>query len=125
MQVRSSEPADLGLIQVSCPVRQAMAIQVALTNPTDKPLPLKVMYSTQSVVGPSSFIAPPGGPCTFECFYTPLLVGAEEGSLRLISNEVGVAHKRCCQGGGAWVMQVPQHLLLVLLGPQLALSGSS
>jgi len=89
VQVRSSEPAHLGLIQVSCPVRQAMAIQVSLTNPTDKPLPLKVKYSTQSVVGPSSFVAPPGAPSIFECFYTPLLVGTEEGSLTMISNEVG------------------------------------
>eukprot|EP00775_Hariotina_reticulata_P012144 gene12144-12282_t len=89
VEVRASEPAHLGLIQVSCPVRQAMAIQVSLTNPTDKPLPLTVKYSTQSVVGPSSFVAPAGAPCTFECFYTPLLVGSEEGSLRLISDEAG------------------------------------
>lgn len=88
LQVKATEPPDLGVIAVSCPVRQAAAIQVTLTNPTDKPLTLRAQYSCPSLVGPSSFAAPPKEPAVFECYYAPLLLKNEEGVVRLISHEV-------------------------------------
>lgn len=65
--------------------------QVSLTNPTDKPLQLRPVYGCRSLLGPSTFVAPagPGSEATFECFYTPLVQGAGEGVLRLVSREVG------------------------------------
>jgi hypothetical protein len=69
-------------------VRQAVAIQVSLTNPTDRPLSLRAHYSCPSLVGPPGFVAPPKEPSVFECFYAPLLLKKEEGVVRLISQEV-------------------------------------
>jgi hypothetical protein len=88
--VRASEPPDLGTVTVSCAVRQAVAIQVSLTNPTDKPLSLRAHYSCPSLVGPASFVAPPQEPAVFECYYAPLLLRKEEGVVRLISQEVSL-----------------------------------
>ncbi|KAF8055917.1 CFAP47 [Scenedesmus sp. PABB004] len=89
VEVRASEPPDLGLVSVACAVRQAVAIRVSLTNPSDKPLQLTAHYSCASLVGPGRFTAPPAGRCTFECFYAPLLPGREDGVLRLVSDEAG------------------------------------
>jgi hypothetical protein len=71
-------------------VRQAVAIQVSLTNPTDKPLRLRAHYSCPSLVGPASFVAPPQEAAVFECYYAPLLLRKEEGVVRLISQEVSL-----------------------------------
>lgn len=87
-QVRATEPPDLGTVAMSCAVRQAVAIRVSLTNPTDKPLSLRAQYSCASLVGPAGFVAPPQEPAVFECYYAPLLLRKEEGVVRLISQEV-------------------------------------
>lgn len=64
---------------------------MTLVNPTDKPLQLRAVYGCCSLLGPAAFVAPagPGAEATFECYYTPLVEGTEEGALRLISREVG------------------------------------
>jgi hypothetical protein len=85
-------------------VRQAVAIQVSLTNPTDKPLNLRAHYSCPSLVGPASFVAPPQEAAVFECYYAPLLLKKEEGVVRLISQEVSldschVSYKKLQCGG--------------------------
>lgn len=62
---------------------------MSLTNPTDKPLQLRVVYGC-ALLGPATFVAPPGpgAVATFECYYAPLMEGTDEGVLRLVSREV-------------------------------------
>lgn len=78
----------MGTVEVSCPVRKAVAIDISLNNPLDKPLHLQAIYSDAALVGPPSFVAAPGVPTSFECYYAPLMEGTSSGSIRLVSDEV-------------------------------------
>lgn len=68
-----------------------------MSNPGDRPLTLRAIYSTPALVGPARATVPPntvagpdgGGGGAFECYFAPLVEGEEEGVVRLVSEEAG------------------------------------
>ncbi|KAF6261116.1 hypothetical protein COO60DRAFT_1637017 [Scenedesmus sp. NREL 46B-D3] len=104
LEVRATEPPDLGTVNVSCAVRQAVAIQVSLTNPTDKPLSLRAHYSCPSLAGEFSWRismeALPGGPEQLPLLAAPL--GRVAHHRLTIANPTGAeAHFVCSSSDAA------------------------
>jgi len=91
LEVRASEPPEIGIIDVVTQVRKAVSIRINVVNPTDRPSEMRVKYSDpEALLGPSTFMLPVGAEgCPFEFYYAPLLPGETTGSVTLLSDELG------------------------------------
>ncbi|PNW70067.1 hypothetical protein CHLRE_17g704300v5 [Chlamydomonas reinhardtii] len=90
LEVRASEPPEVGTIDVRATVRTAAAVTVGVVNPLRKDMELAVRYSEVALCGPPS-ISLPGSqePVPFEFFYAPLVPGTSTGSVVLVNDDVG------------------------------------
>lgn len=81
LEVRASEPPEVGTIDVRATVRTAAAVTVGVVNPLRKDMELAVRYSEVALCGPPS-ISLPGSqePVPFEFFYAPLVPGTSTGA---------------------------------------------
>lgn len=74
-------------------MHKATAISIPLQNPTEEPQELQVTYSNPSVLlGPATLTIPPkseGGSASLEFFFAPLAPGEMDGSVSLISQQLG------------------------------------
>ncbi|GLI64998.1 hypothetical protein VaNZ11_008424 [Volvox africanus] len=90
LEVRASEPPEVGTIDVRAAVRTAVVVGVTMANPLRKDMELAVRYSDVALCGPS-VVSLPGTqePVNFEFFYAPLLPGTSSGSVILVNDDVG------------------------------------
>ncbi|KXZ50888.1 hypothetical protein GPECTOR_14g137 [Gonium pectorale] len=90
LEVRASEPPEVGVIQVAAQVRTAVAVTVAVVNPLRKELELMVRYSDPALCGPTSLTLPlSSDPAPLTFFFAPLHPGEMSASVVLVSEEVG------------------------------------
>ncbi|EFJ49198.1 hypothetical protein VOLCADRAFT_90100 [Volvox carteri f. nagariensis] len=90
LEVRASEPPEVGTIDVRAAVRTAVVVCVTMSNPLRKDMELAVRYSDVALCGPA-VVALPGTqePVTFEFFFAPLVPGSSSGSVVLVNDDVG------------------------------------
>jgi hypothetical protein len=100
LEARVAPAPEVAAVEVACPVGQAMAIVLAVTNPLDDPLTLAASYSDPALVGPAKFTLPPGQPTELEFYYAPLSLppsrsqdsassAAQAGFVTVMSEQVG------------------------------------
>jgi hypothetical protein len=95
IEVRASEPPEVGTIKVQAAVRTAVAISIPVRNPLDEDLTLSVHYShPASLLGPHTLRLPArsktgGQPTHLEAFFSPLMPGETRGSILMVNEEVG------------------------------------
>lgn len=94
VEVRASEPPEVGSIRVATPVRTAVAISIPVRNPLDQEVTLSVHYSHPHVLlGPEQLLLAPRSrtgaqPSLLEVFFSPLVPGDVKGSVLLVNEEV-------------------------------------
>ncbi|GFR48569.1 hypothetical protein Agub_g10471, partial [Astrephomene gubernaculifera] len=90
LEVRASEPPEVGTIDVRATVRTAVAVSVPIANPLRKDMLLAVRYSDVALCGPATFALPSTQePVSFEFYYAPLVPGSGTGSVVLVNDDVG------------------------------------
>jgi hypothetical protein len=88
LEVHVSEPPPLTTLQVSARVREAVGIDIPLSNPAAQALRLHVKYSDPTLLGPATLTVPPGQKGVLSCFYAPVAPGAFTGSIKVVSKQV-------------------------------------
>lgn len=66
--------STMNVLDVSCPVHKAVAVEIPMTNPLDEPIDLTALYSHPTIMGPAAFHLEPEETTTMEFYFAPTQV---------------------------------------------------
>ncbi|DBA78771.1 TPA: putative protein fap47 [Trebouxia sp. C0004] len=89
LQLNVSEAPPIGSLDVSAAVRQAVAVQVQISNPLHDALTFDLTYGSDQLVGPEVLALKPKESRDFEFFFAPLVEGASQASVTFSSFRLG------------------------------------
>jgi len=90
VEMRVDKPPAEETLDVSCRVREAVVVQIFLTNPLEDSADFDVVLKGQGLLGASRLVAAGGSTQTYELLYSPLLeASGEEGSVHFVSDTLG------------------------------------
>lgn len=90
LKFTASPAPPQGTLALECPVRTTTSTRVTLRNPLPQEVVAKATASSKLVNVPATITLPPNSHHTVPVSYRPLLVGEQEGSLKIESPELGV-----------------------------------
>ena len=76
-----SEAPPIGNLDVAATVRQAVAVQVQISNPLHEALTFDLSYGSDQLVGPDVLALKPKESRDFEFFFAPLVEGDSQASV--------------------------------------------
>ena len=85
-----SEAPPIGSLDVAATVRQAVAVQVQISNPLHEALTFDLSYGSDQLVGPDVLALKPKESRDFEFFFAPLVEGDSQASVVFSSFRVGL-----------------------------------
>ncbi|KAL0021413.1 hypothetical protein WJX79_003538 [Trebouxia sp. C0005] len=89
LQLNVSEAPPIGSLDVSATVRQAVAVQVQISNPLHDALTFDLTYGSDQLVGPEVLALKPKESREFEFFFAPLVEGDSQASVTFSSFRLG------------------------------------
>ncbi len=96
LQLNVSEAPPIGSLDVSATVRQAVAVQVQISNPLHDALTFDLTYGSDQLVGPEVLALKPKESREFEFFFAPLVEGDSQASVTFSSFRVSFTHLCIC-----------------------------
>lgn len=85
-----SEAPPIGSLEVSATVRQAVALQVQISNPLHDALTFDLTYGSDQLVGPDVLALKPKESREFEFFFAPLVEGISQALITFSSFRVSL-----------------------------------
>ncbi|KAL3150260.1 Uncharacterized protein ABBQ32_000112 [Trebouxia sp. C0010 RCD-2024] len=89
LRLTVSEAPPIGTLEVSATVRQAVALQVQISNPLPDALTFDLTYGSTHLVGPDVLALKPQESREFEFFFAPLVDGDSQALLTFSSFRLG------------------------------------
>ncbi|KXZ49496.1 hypothetical protein GPECTOR_21g722 [Gonium pectorale] len=89
LKIVASAAAQRGTLGLECPVRTQTTARVSVANPLPEDVTLRATASHKGVVVPATVLVRAGATADVEVRYRPLVVGSQEGTLRLECPELG------------------------------------
>ena len=119
LQLNVSEAPPIGSLDVSATVRQAVAVQVQISNPLHDALTFDLTYGSDQLVGPEVLALKPKESREFEFFFAPLVEGDSQASVTFSSFRVSLTHISTClvTPGLQLFVSFCTHLVLMLCMP--------
>lgn len=90
LRLNVSEAPPIGSLEVSATVRQAVAVQVQISNPLPDALTFDLTYGSDQLVGPEVLALKPKESREFEFFFAPLVEGDSQASVTFSSFRVSI-----------------------------------
>lgn len=88
LRLTVSEAPPIGSLDVSATVRQAVAVQVQISNPLHDALTFDLAYGSDQLVGPELLALKPKESRDFEFFFAPLVEGDSQALVTFSSFKV-------------------------------------
>ena len=90
LRLTVSEAPPIGSLNVSATVRQAVALQVQISNPLHDALTFDLTYDSDQLVGPDVLALKPKESREFEFFFAPLIEGDSQALITFSSFRVSL-----------------------------------
>ena len=92
LRLTVSEAPPIGSLDVSATVRQAVALQVRISNPLHDALTFDLTYASDQLVGPDVLALKPKESREFEFFFAPLVEGDSQALITFSSFRVSLLY---------------------------------
>ena len=89
VEMVSSRPPAEGQVEISAEVRKAVAVEIGITNPLDRPVEFEIILEGQGLLGDPFLMLGPSETATYELVYSPLRPGETTGAIIFSNEEVG------------------------------------
>ena len=89
MNVEVESPEAEDELDLTSFVRQAVSVDIALSNPLNRPVEFDVMIKGEGLLGDTSLILGPNAETSYELLFSPLVAGVEQGSVVFGSKLLG------------------------------------
>lgn len=90
LRLTVSEAPPIGSLEVSATVRQAVGLQVQISNPLHDALTFDLTYGSDQLVGPDVLALKPKESREFEFFFAPLVEGDSQALITFSSFRVSL-----------------------------------
>lgn len=87
MSVASPPPEDK--LSMEATVRQAVSLEISLSNPLQVPVTFEVTLEGDGLIGTPWFELGPGAAGTYDILYSPITPGTQTGSITFVSEKAG------------------------------------
>jgi len=89
LELQVARPPEVGVIDVSSTVREAVAVEISLTNPLSKAVDFSVQTRGEGLMGHGSLHLGPEETAPYELIFSPLRAGQRTGSIHFVSDSLG------------------------------------
>ncbi|CAM9816093.1 unnamed protein product, partial [Laminaria digitata] len=87
--VQASNPLEEDKVSICTILRQAVSVEISLSNPLDDDLHFHVSLQGEGLLGDSTFSLGPLASSTYTLYYSPLRVQSHSGSVTFSADAVG------------------------------------
>eukprot|EP00903_Cladosiphon_okamuranus_P009303 g8875.t1 len=89
VEVQASNPLEEDKVSISTVLRQAVSVEISLSNPLNEELRFLVSLQGEGVLGDPTFTLDPLASSTYTLYYSPLRVQSHSGSVTFSAEAVG------------------------------------
>jgi len=89
MEIQVAAPAEEDTIELFTVVRQAVSVEITLSNPLDEELQFDVFLQGDGLLGDPVFALAPSETGPYTLFYSPLIAQEHSGSIAFINDKAG------------------------------------
>jgi hypothetical protein len=88
-ELQTLPPKPQQTLQLTCVVRQAVAVDIQLVNPLDDVVVFEVALNGDGLLGEAEFVLAPKETATYELVFSPLLPSKKKGTAVFLNDRVG------------------------------------